>query len=153
MKQIEAQDFTVAISSGLRVEEIVGYFSNQLYKLLKDRTEQPVADASGLARGTISLYASGARNISAGALERLLQAFPEPGEKFALVRAYLLDQVPDSEFHSVSIEPRTEMLEEAAAPYGAPDKALSAAIEQLQQVALRDEDVRRVVLDLARITR
>lgn len=151
MKQIVAQDFVVAICSGLRVEDIVGYFSNQLYKLLKDRTQQPVADASGLARGTVSLYASGARNISAGALERLLQAFPDPAEKFDLVRAYLLDQVPNSEFQSVSIEPKEGMLQEAAEPYQTVDKELSAAMVRLEQAAARDKDIRKVLVDLAKI--
>jgi len=153
MMQMEAQDFLVAMGSGLPVEDGVGYFSNQLSELLRDRTQQPVADVSGLARGTVSLYASGARNISVDALERLLKAFADPAEKFMLVRAFLLDQVPASQFAGVTIEPKRRMLQEAAALYGTIDKDLGAALAALQQAAVRDADVRKVLLDLARIVR
>lgn len=128
----------------------MGHFSNKLSELLEDRTQQPIADTSGLARGTISLYSSGARNISVGALERLLPAFSDPAEKFALVRAFLLDQVPASEFKTVSIEPSSRTLQESAGNYQT-DKDLSAAMLLLQRRAARDQDVRQVLLDLAKV--
>lgn len=129
----------------------MGHFSNKLSELLQDRTQQPVADTSGLARGTISLYSSGARNISVAALEKLLEAFPDPAEKFALVRAFLLDQVPASQFDAVAIEPRNHALQEPAAEYRTTDKELSAALMRLERIAKRNADLRRVLLDLARI--
>lgn len=137
----------------MQIEDTVGYFSNQLYNLIQGGTQQPIAEASGLARGTISLYATGARNISVGALEKLLKAFPDPAVKFSLLHAYLLDHVPPSEFKSVTIEPREEMIQEAADAYQTMDKELGATMAHLQQAATRDEDIRKVLVDLANIIR
>lgn len=131
----------------------MGYFSNKLTQLLANRTQQPIADISGIARGTLSLYASGDRNISVGALEKLMLAFPDATERFELIRAHLQDEIPREQFNHVAIIPNGQEVHEERFRAEVYDKDMDAAIALLKLAARKDEDVRKVLLDLARVVR
>lgn len=128
----------------------MGFFATELSRLMQDRTQAEVSTASGILRGTLSLYASGDRGISVNALGELLRAFPDKEDQLALVAAHLQDEIPNNLHGAITIEfPRTSRVEEAS-PNAKP---LDVALHLIRLRAESDEDVRRLVLDLERILR
>jgi transcriptional regulator with XRE-family HTH domain len=128
----------------------MSYFSATLTRLLRNTTQAEVAGASGIPRSSIAQYATGDRGISVSALGQLLQAFPDPVDQLDLVRAHLRDETPPEVAHAVFIDTRTDVVREDPPP-AEWHQELGQALELLRVYAEKDPDVRRVVLDLAKI--
>jgi transcriptional regulator with XRE-family HTH domain len=135
---------------------LVSYFANKLTELMRGKRQQDVADSSGIARSTISLYASNERNIDVAMLEKLLNAFPDRKDQSDLIHAHLLDEVPGTHFDNVKIEVGgiAGTVNEEPASFGvSADKEVDASLAWLRRAAARDDDVRRVIVDLAKVVR
>jgi hypothetical protein len=132
----------------------VSYFSTKLEQLMDGRRQQDVADASGLGRTSVSQYATDTRKIGVDALTQLLKAFPDQGDRFALIKAHLLDEIPKEEFDRVAIVWQGGELREDQAEYITEhDKAIDSALALLRQRAQRDDDLRSLLYSLERIVR
>jgi len=146
MSVLENQVFSVAKSDVSHFAPPVSFFSNELSRLLKERTQIEVAAASGLPRSSIAQYASGDRGISVAALNELLRAFPDREDQLALVAAHLQDEIPPSLHGLITIEfPRTLRVEEPS-PNA---KTIDEAFATLRRRSEEDDDVRKLVLHIA----
>lgn len=133
----------------------MSYFSTTLTALLKGRTQAEVAKASGLPRSTIANYAIDTSGITVTALGQLLQAFPDREDQLNLVRAHLRDEIPADVYAEIQIHTSMGgMVQEQSQTqsYGRPWlKDLDRAFESLRVAAERDEDLRKLIIDLEKV--
>ncbi|EIP97991.1 Helix-turn-helix protein [Opitutaceae bacterium TAV1] len=143
---------------------LMSHLATVLKQLTQDRLQQDVADAAGIPRTTLGQYMRDSRGVSAHALDQLLKAFNESGQRVLLL-AYLKDATPESWFGRIRIDfkkPGGKATNSSLSPDSpdvspdvsvTDDKALSAALATLMARARENNDVRQVILDLEAIVR
>jgi transcriptional regulator with XRE-family HTH domain len=129
----------------------VSRFSQTLDRLIGGRTQQEIADLTGVKRPMISLWISGERHPEPESVDQLLLAFTSE-QCLELVHAYLLDWIPASMRDTVQVivrrgEKFVDQVDEDPGPYG---REFKDALNTLA-AAGQDKENRAVVLDLARI--
>lgn len=126
----------------------MSFFSNELARLLRERTQAEISAASGLPRSSIAQYANGDRGISVTALNELLKAFPDREDQLSLQAAHLQDEIAPSLHGLITIEfPRTMRVEEPSASA----KTIDEALATLRRRSGEDDDVRKLVLHIANV--
>ena len=128
-------------------------FSSQLRTTLErcHMTRAQLAEASGLPYSTLTNYAREVYRADTKAMLAICKALPEPEAAHLLV-ARLNDECPDELARLVTIEARTQILEEPQ-PLPLPDldNFTREAIEVLARAAAKNEAWHDVVLDLAAV--
>jgi transcriptional regulator with XRE-family HTH domain len=137
----------------------MSYLSHALQRSLEDYDWSLVhlAKLAGIHPSSLSMYVSGARPIGPRILQQLLPVMPDD-RRPALIRAWLLDQLPRDEYRSlVDITPQVGIVSATAtAPHldlsEYPDD-LRQALDLLARKTAENEPLKKLLLNLADMLR
>jgi transcriptional regulator with XRE-family HTH domain len=131
----------------------MSHFAATLRRILSSQSQGDLARASGIEQATISRLLSGKRQPLPHYLEALSKGL-SADDTWDITLAYISDICPDSIY-----KPLIEAIKSANLAAGIAEppakynhcKSLSAALDKLGSVAMRNKDLQKVLLDLAKL--